>query len=148
MSEFIEHTMVCNYLRSNHPDVIFFSDLSGVKLPWGLAHKVASLKSQRGIPDLVILEPRNGYHGLVIELKKTGNSPYKKDGSLKSDPHVHEQADVLKHLTELGYYAQFAVGFEEARRIINNYFDRITIEDRGLFGAPKDHLPIRYPINT
>lgn len=121
MSELIEHTMVCNYLRANYPDVIFFSDLSGVKLPWGLAHKVASLKSQRGIPDLVILEPRNGHHGLVLELKKTGNNPYKKDGTLKKDPHLEEQAEVLQHLTALGYHAQFAVGFEDARNIITKY---------------------------
>lgn len=113
--------MICNYLRSNYPDVIFFSDLSGVKLPWGLAHKVASLKSQRGIPDLVILEPRNGYHGLIIELKKTGNNPYKKNGTLKSDPHLQEQAEVLNHLTSLGYHAQFAVGFEHAKNIITEY---------------------------
>ena len=116
--------MVCSYLRSDYPDVIFFSDLSGVKLPWGLAHKVASLKSQRGIPDLVILEPRNGYHGLVLELKKTGNNPYKKDGTLKSDPHLQEQDEVLRHLTALGYHAQFAVGFEEARDIISTYFSK------------------------
>ena len=45
-------------------------------------------------------------------------------GKLLTDPHIQEQAAVLKALLHKGYYANFAVGFDEAQRIIDWYFGR------------------------
>ena len=74
---------------------------------------------KRAWPDLFIAEPRHGYAGLFIELKNT--QIYKADGSLRKNEHVEEQAAVLKALQERGYKAVFAVGFDEARDIIDMY---------------------------
>ena len=71
--------------------------------------------------------------GLFIELKKEGEKLYPGprshpcnrfksiDGKEYRTQHLCEQADVLKKLRERGYCAEFAVGFEEAKRIIDTY---------------------------
>lgn len=123
MSEAIEHTMLCNYIRSNFPHVVFLSDASGIKMTMGQAIKWKGMRSSNGIPDLIILCPNSIYHGLMIELKKTGEKIYKKDGSLKTE-HLREQDEVLKSLRARGYYATFAIGFSEARDIVCQYMTK------------------------
>lgn len=120
MSEAIEHTMLCNYMRTNYPHVVFLSDASGIKMTMGQAIKWKSMRSSNGIPDLIILHPNSIYFGLMIELKKTGEKIVKKDGTYKSD-HLKEQAEVLSKLQAQGYYAVFALGFENAKNIIIEY---------------------------
>jgi len=124
MSEIIEHTLLCNYIRTNFPHVVFLSDASGLKMTMGQAVKWSRLKSHRGIPDLIILYPSSGYHGLMIELKRTGEKIHKKDGSLKTD-HLKEQNEVLQTLESLGYIARFAIGFEEARKLVDEYMNQM-----------------------
>ena len=120
MSEALEHEQLCSYLRATYPEVIFISDASGLKLPIGQATRWARLKSHRGVPDLIILEPRRNSHGLCIELKRTGEKIMKKDGSLKT-VHLQEQHDLLTTLRKKGYVANFALGFEEAQQMIDTY---------------------------
>ena len=116
-------TAICNYIRANYPEVIFTSDLSGIRLPMHLAKMVKPLKSSRGMPDLLILQPSSKYNysALFIELKAPGAKITKKDGQLKSDPHLNEQRAIIDRLNQLGYSAHFAVGFEQARSIIDDY---------------------------
>lgn len=120
MSEALEHAMLCSYMRTNYPHVVFLSDASGIKMTMGQAIKWKGMRSSNGIPDLIILQPNSIFFGLMIELKKTGEKIYKKDGSLKTD-HLKEQDEVLKKLRAKGYYATFAVGFNEAKKIIIEY---------------------------
>jgi hypothetical protein len=114
---------VCNYIRTQYPNVLFISDLSsGMKLPIHVAARNTHLRSNRGMPDLMILESRNGFFGLMLELKAEGKSPFLKDGvTLSSNEHIREQAAILQKLREQLYIAAFAVGFEQARQIIDNY---------------------------
>ena len=58
--------------------------------------------------------------GLFIELKKDGTRLHKKDGSWATD-HIAEQAETLQALRDRGYQAYFAVGFEEAKKLIDDY---------------------------
>jgi hypothetical protein len=122
MSEFAEHKQICQYIRYQYPDVIFFSDLSGIKMSIGLAVKLKSLKSSKGIPDLFIAEPKNGYNGLFLEIKETGKKVFKKDTVTPIDDHVAQQIHVLTQLRGKGYKAGFAFGYEDAIKIIDNYF--------------------------
>ena len=115
------HALVCNYLRVNYPDVIFTSDLSGVRLPMSLAKKVKPLKSSRGIPDLIIFYPAGGYHGLLIELKTPDAKVLKRDGTILANPHTKEQFDVIMKLRAQGYAAFFVRGFPAARKCIEYY---------------------------
>lgn len=122
MSEYNEHRAVCQYLKLQYPKVIFLSDGSGVRVTPGIANQIKNLKSGRGIPDLIILEPRGGYHGLCIEMKAKDSTVFKKDGSLRKDKHLEEQWEVLKRLLNKGYYATFAIGRDDAMAIIDDYF--------------------------
>lgn len=115
---------VCKYLKLQYPDVIFTCDLSsGMKLTIGQSVKSAKMRSSRGLPDIMILEPIGEgefrYCGLMIELKseKAGN----KNGTVKATDHTREQAAILERLEKKGYMAKFAIGFEEAKNIIDFY---------------------------
>jgi len=112
--------VVCNHIRTKYPDVVFISDLSGIKLPIGLARKVSGLKSSRGIPDLFIAEPRGEYHGYFIELKRANVKLYKKDGSFVNE-HISEQYHLLSKLNSKGYLASFCMGTDDAIQAIDKY---------------------------
>jgi len=125
---------ICKYLRKDYPDVIFTCDLaSGMKLPIHIAAKNKSMRSSRGLPDLFIAMPKQKpmvahypqyYYGLFIELKSEDVVIWNKDGSLRKDPHLAEQAEILKQLSNEGYMAVFAVGYEEAKKIIDEYLKK------------------------
>ncbi|MDX1628419.1 MAG: hypothetical protein R3345_06950 [Fulvivirga sp.] len=115
------HRTICLYVKAKYPDVIFMSDGSGLKLPMGLAKKYASLKSSRGIPDLFIAEPKGKYGGLFIEIKNENVVVFNKDGTLRKDEHLIEQAKVLDELKKKGYASYFAIGAKMAIEIIDDY---------------------------
>lgn len=117
------HQHVCDYLRIRYPGVIYRTDFaSGIKLPIWMAARHKRLQSGRAYPDLFIAQPQGAYHGLFIELK--ASNIYLKNGSLRSNPHLSEQDNMLKRLTKLGFRAEFAVGFDDAKAIIDGYLKR------------------------
>lgn len=127
---------VADYLRLQYPNVIFHSDYgSGLNLTIGQAVIQKRLNGgRRAWPDMQIAKPATiaigqkspaGYsarifHGLFLELKKENTRLKKKDGSWASE-HIAEQAETLEKLRQAGYKAEFAVGFEEAKQIIDEY---------------------------
>lgn len=118
--EEILHIQVCDYLRYRYPEVIFRTDFSaGVKMSIGQAIKHKRLQSSKSYPDIFIAEPRNQKAGLYIELKAV--NIYKKNGDLLSNEHLVAQNDMMNRLKAKGYEAYFAVGFHEAKNIIDNY---------------------------
>ena len=116
-----EHVFISNYVKKNHPDVIFNCDLSGVNLHARQAALCKEMRSDRGFSDMTFYEPRGGYHGLFIELKRTGEVIYNKDGSLRKNKHLEEQRDMLVRLSKRLYYARFCIGQDEAIEVIENY---------------------------
>ena len=116
------------YLRSKYPDILFNVDMSGVKLPIGLAKKIKALRSNRAYPDMVIYAKRKNYCGMFLELKK--ETPYKKDGTLKNQKvktdkgivnHLQEQKEMIDRLRKEGYYADFFWDFETIKKTIDWY---------------------------
>ena len=128
MNEKTIHRQVCDFIRYQYPDVIFNTDLSGAtKLTMNQAVAMKRLRSGRGFPDIAIYEPRGKFHGLFLELKKEGTSLMKKkivddcgDIAWASD-HLKEQNEMMERLRSRGYAAEFAIGFEQARKIIDQY---------------------------
>lgn len=126
MNESDLQVMVADYLKLRYSEVLFHSDFgSGVKLTVGQAMKQKRQNGgRRAWPDMFIAEPMDVagriYNGLFIELKKGGTRLKKKNGEWASE-HIAEQADVLERLEFRGYKAEFAVGFDEAKEIIDNY---------------------------
>lgn len=125
---------LCNYIKYQYPDVIFRSDLGGIRLTPGLARKAKSIQQGRGFPDLFICEARYDirsdltYFGLFIEVKV--KPIYKKNGDFVSE-HVAEQNDVINKLNQKGYLASFGVGFEDCKDMIDGYL-RMTPIGRAL----------------
>lgn len=123
--------MVADYIRLQYPDVLFHSDFgSGIKLTPGQAIKQKRQNGgRRAWPDMFLAEPKEidygepswrRYAGLFIELKKEGTRLKKRNGEWATE-HIAEQADVLDRLEFRGYKAVFAVGFDEAKKVIDEY---------------------------
>ncbi len=115
------HLQVCRYISIQYPHVLFNTDLSGIKLTQGQAVKAKRMRACRAFPDIVIYEPRKGYHGLFLELKREGTRLLKKDGTIVSNAHIQEQEEMLKNLRKRGFKAEFAIGFDQAKGIIDSY---------------------------
>lgn len=120
-NEEAEQLALCDYIRLQYPKIIFNSDHSGIRVGKGLANKVKRLHSENGIPDLSIDEPRGGWFGLKIEMKATGNSPFRKNGMLKDNDHLRTQWKMLMRLSNKGYLAGFCTGFDQAKELVDWY---------------------------
>lgn len=143
MKESSIHYQVAQYLKNQYPNLIFRTDFAaGIKMTMGQAKKHKSLQSGRSYPDLFIAKSKidsgSGqfiYCGLYIELKRDGvqlirskdaTKIAKDDYKLRKkgdwyDLHTEEQANMLGALRKEGYCAEFAVGFNEAVKLIDNY---------------------------
>ncbi len=128
VSEAILQQQVADYLRLQYPTAVFHSDTGSITrlTPRQGAMRKRQNGGRRAWPDMFIAEPaldtdiRKIRAGLFIELKKEGTRLKKKDGKWASD-HIAEQAEMLDILEFRGYKAVFCVGFEEAKKVIDEY---------------------------
>jgi hypothetical protein len=117
------HIGVTNYLKLQYTGIPFRSDYgAGARLTIGQAKMQKSINNGMAWPDLFIASSRHGKHGLFIELKDHDKPVTRQNGKWVSD-HVAEQAKCLRALQEEGYEAQFAVGFDNAKGIIDWYLN-------------------------
>ena len=130
MTEHEMYMQIADYMRYHYPKAIYRFDLAAdLKLSIGQAAKHKRLQGRRGYPDLFIAEPRTirkggdkyYYAGLFLELKRPGTTIYKKNGELVSNEHIQEQARMLEELRRRDYMAEFACGFDETKKIIDEY---------------------------
>ena len=118
--EFSLQSAVCKYLDMQYPEILYLSTGTSLKPTMGQAVRNKLIqKNGFKVPDLLILHPNNLYHGLFLELKI--ESPYKKDGQIKSNEHLQGQQKAILELNKLNYSATFAVGFEQAKNLIDYY---------------------------
>jgi hypothetical protein len=116
--------LVCNYIRTKYPNVIFRTDFSsGMRMSIGMAKRHKSLQSHSAYPDLFIAEPRAGYCGMFIELKSKDNVIFKQDGTLRKNLHHEEQAKMLQMLSSRGYKAVFGLGYQDSIKQISDYLE-------------------------
>ncbi len=100
---------------------LLFAIPNGAKLPYNRdqrgrryspqAQKLKAEGLRAGVPDLCLPVPRDGFHGMFIEMKVGKNKP--------SD----EQVKFLDTLAEQGYYAAVCWGAEEVIREIREYLE-------------------------
>ena len=72
---------------------------------------------KKGVPDLCLPVPKNGYHGLWIELKVGQNQP------------TFDQKRWLNALNRQGYLAKVCVGYSEAIQLIADYLKGAMINE-------------------
>lgn len=139
MTEKELHIQICDYLKLQYPHVRFSSNFgSGIKMTIGQASVQKRQQSHKGYPDLFIIARSKHYSyqgsvewysGLFIEIKKDGEKIFKKDGKTYKSEHLESQAEYIDYLNENGFYATFGIGFDEIRKIIDDYFGNSTEVD-------------------
>jgi hypothetical protein len=121
MRERIVQNQLCKYLDIRYPDVPYRTDKDGQFAKGGALWDKARQKGKKGFPDLIIPHRVGQYPGLVIELKRDGESVFKKNGDLRKDDHLADQAWWLEWFKGMGCYSSFAIGFDEGKEIIDKY---------------------------
>jgi hypothetical protein len=117
---------VCRYLSYQYKEVEYLSDtIANLKLTQTQA--IRNKKIQKNgfkCPDILILEPKNNFCGLFIELKL--ESPFKKDGTIKAstNDHLKGQLETIEKLNAKNYKACFSWGFDMTKEIIDNYLNQ------------------------
>jgi hypothetical protein len=130
------------YIRGKYPDVAFTAESSGLRLGMSLAKRAKAQRSVHTLPDMIILEPRGGFCGVVLELKDITTikkwyekSKVRKENASYSQEYIHTimesytsidqhgkaQADTLRSLAAKGYFAAFACGIEQGMAIMDWY---------------------------
>ena len=104
---------VVNYLKMQYPKALFTATMGGQYQKHHSQRRRAKATGYlKGVSDLLIFEPKGGYCGLFIELKR----------DKKCYPSA-EQKLFLSNATQRGYYAVCAKGFEQCKEIIDKYFN-------------------------
>lgn len=111
--EFLIQCALANHLRYNHQDVLFTIAPSGIFLPVWIGAKFKAMGYRKGTTDMLILEPRGIYHGLLLEVKKVGGQ-LSQDGS---------QASFLIAADARGYKAVCCMGYDIAVKTIDAYLN-------------------------
>lgn len=113
MSEAKLQTSIAKYidLCSNAKGILWTATANGMRTHLSVAKKMKAQGLKRGVPDILVFEPNGKYKGLMIELKIKGNYPTK------------EQKEWIAELNERGYYACVCTGFDEFRKVFNQYFN-------------------------
>jgi|ERR1035437_4238931 hypothetical protein len=110
------------YMRLQYPKVLFHFDLAGLNLSRAQAGMMKAIQGGRGWPDLFIAQPNHGYFGMFMEVKKEDTRLYKcSDNSKGTTPHIIEQIECILNLDNKGYYSSFGIGFDNCKRIIDEY---------------------------
>lgn len=117
---------VCRYLSYQYPNVEYMSDtIANLKLTQTQANRNKKIqKNGFKCPDILILEPKNNFCGLFIELKL--EIPFKKDGTIKAsaNDHLKGQLETIEKLNAKGYKSCFSWGFDMTKEIIDNYLNQ------------------------
>jgi hypothetical protein len=112
-SEAAVQMAIVRYIRFQYPHVLYCATAGGVRTSFMQSARLKMTGYVAGVPDLLIFEPSNGYHGLMIEVKKDKNSYPTK-----------QQKEWIENLNKRGYSAHVAKSFEDAKNVIDNYFNR------------------------
>jgi hypothetical protein len=111
-SESNQQEIVIKYLRLAYPDALYCASAGGMRTSYLQAIKMKRTGYVKGFPDLFIYEPRGGFFGLAIEMKK-------EKGGVASP----EQKRWQDQLRNRGYASYICKGNEEAIKVIDEYFN-------------------------
>ena len=113
--EAIEQAKVIAWARANernHPYLwMLHSSLNGVKMTKAQAGRAIAQGMLSGVPDLFLPVPKNGYHGLFIEMKYGSNKV------------TENQEKFLQNAANVGYAVSVCYSANEAIKRIEDYYE-------------------------
>ncbi len=112
MTEAEEQVCLVKYLRLKN--IRHYAVPNGGKRDIAEASYMKLQGVSAGVPDLCLPYARKGYHGLYIEMKR-------RKGGLVSPA----QLDWLQFLADEGCKAVVCYGFDEAIRVVDEYFSKV-----------------------
>lgn len=101
---------IVDYLETMEVPPLFSATVGGVRVAMQTALRMKRGGYRKGIPDLLIFEPRNGYYGLALEVKTD-----------KGRPSEHQKKWQVK-LNERGWKAVICKGYDSCIEAIDDYF--------------------------
>lgn len=107
LTEMQEQRQFTLWFRATYPKTRISSQAAGLK---GTKYLAMQGIYDPGEPDIRIYAARLGYHGLIIELKRT-----------KMYKFSEHQKNYLNDLNTAGYYAVMCVGADEAIEVSKDY---------------------------
>ena len=109
-SEYTIQKSIIELLDLKAPRLLYCASAGGVRTSLAEARRMKATGYKKGFPDLFFYEPRQGFNGLAIELKKPGGSPTPHQKQWKAD------------LEARGYKAVVAKGRQACLDVIKSYF--------------------------
>jgi len=112
--EAIEQAKVIAWARANENNYPYLwmlhSSLNGVKMTKAQAGRAIAQGMLSGVPDLFLPVPKNGYHGLFIEMKYGSNKV------------TENQEKFLQNAANVGYAVSVCYSAQEAIKRIEDYY--------------------------
>ena len=112
--EAIEQAKVIAWARANENNYPYLwmlhSSLNGVKMTKAQAGRAIAQGMLSGVPDLFLPVPKNGYHGLFIEMKYGSNKV------------TENQEKFLRNAANVGYAVSVCYSANEAIKRIEDYY--------------------------
>ena len=112
--EAIEQAKVIAWARANENNYPYLwmlhSSLNGVKMTKAQAGRAIAQGMLSGVPDLFLPVPKNGYHGLFIEMKYGSNKV------------TENQEKFLQNAANVGYSVVVCYSANEAIKRIEDYY--------------------------
>ena len=112
--EAIEQAKVIAWARANERNYPYLQllhcSLNGVKMTKAQAGRAIAQGMLSGVPDLFLQVPKNGYHGLFIEMKYGSNKV------------TENQEKFLQNAANVGYAVSVCYSANEAIKRIEDYY--------------------------
>ena len=119
--EQVDHAHLVDWLRWQKPHACWHHTVNeGKRTPFE-RYLWSIMGGKSSVSDFLFFDPRGGYVGLAVELKAEGEPIYRKDGKILADK--RDQEKFLKDLEIRGWKTTFASGFNEAKKIIEEYYN-------------------------
>jgi len=114
LTEHQEQSLLIKWFRLQHKAFAkcLWAIPNGGMRNMGTAIKLKQEGVIAGVPDLFLMIPKNGWHGMFIEMKAKG-------GKLQPN-----QQEFMGIATLLGYQSVVCYGFEDAKDLIQEYLQK------------------------
>jgi len=110
------------FIQLQYPGVIFTSESSGLRLTIRPATVSKQCRNPKvGWCDMIILEARGGYYGLLLEVKKSSDEILTKTGAYRTDQHNLDQLKFSQIASKKNYLYQYACGADQGLSVITYY---------------------------